>query len=96
MKANYDFSKGVRGKFAGTIPADAVFVTFDAQVSALFGEGSLTERLRAAGAKGRSAQRMIQSIALSRREYTRLRPLLERLGGKVYGAAPRAGRRKAS
>lgn len=85
MKSEYDFSKAIRGKFAGRIPADAVFVQFDPDVSELLGgDGDLSARLRSlARLRARKGgPRMVRSVVISQREYRALKPVLDRLGGR--------------
>jgi|GEM_PF-6403147 len=80
MKANYDFSKAIKGKHVDRIPADAVFVRFDPEVSHLLdGRGDLRTRLLAL-ARTKSPARTVRTVAMSPAQYRALRPLLERLG----------------
>ena len=89
MKAEYDFSRGVRGKYAARFPRDPVFVQFDPDISALLdGPGDLGQRLRSLlprVAKGRRGPkpRVVRTIVFSADEYKSLKPLLTRLGGRV-------------
>lgn len=93
MKARYDFSGGTRGKFDDRIPPDANFVRFDPRVSALFvAKCDFATQLLAVAlaSKGRT---FVGSVALSPKEYAALRPLLEQLGGTVFGE-PKVKRRR--
>ena len=93
MRSEYDFKKAARGRFRDRVPPGAVFVRFDARISALFDStGDLATRLRAAG---RGASRMNRLVALSPDEFDRLRPILNKLGAKVMGEPRRRTRRKA-
>lgn len=87
MRAEYDFSNGVRGKYAGRFPPDPAFVTFDPEMSALlFGSGTLQSRLRtiAASRRGdRAKPRMVTSIVITERDFRLLKPLLTRLGART-------------
>ncbi len=89
MRAEYDFSNGVRGKFAGMFPPNCRLVTFDPDLTSLFdsrGSGDICERFKVfAQRRGRTAdgERLVTSFALSEQEYRALRPLLKRLGAKV-------------
>jgi hypothetical protein len=88
MKTEYDFTKAVRGKHAARIPADAIFVTFDPQMSVLLdGPGSLRERLVLLS-KSRRSMKDVHSIALTPAQYRTLRPLLDRLGAKTSEFTP--------
>ncbi len=97
MRNEYDFTDAPRGKFAARVGRDAVFVTFDPDVSALLdGPGSLADRLRALLARSSRARRrrpgLVRSIALSPGEYKALRPILERIGGRVDTPSPGVAR----
>lgn len=87
MKKQYDFSNATRGKFAARIPPDAVFVRFDADISALLsGAGDFTSRVRSLArvrARGKGGPHLVRSVALSPREYLALKPIFEKLGATV-------------
>jgi len=92
MKANYDFTKAVRGRHADRVPPDAVFVRFDAQISMLLdGPGDFQDRLLSL-AKAKRVAGVIRTVAMSPSQYRALRPLLTRLGAIADDnpAAPRA------
>ena len=85
MRDEYDFSNGVRGKFAGKFPPNCRFVTFDPDLTALFdhrGSGDIVERFKVyAQRRGRNSdgERLVTSFAISEEEFRVLRPLLKRL-----------------
>ena len=96
MKAEYDFSRAKRGKFARRVPPDAIFVRFDSRVSALFdAQGDFAARLRAVSAAGK-ARNHARAVALTPKEFATLRPLLGQLGGTVLGDPTTSRRRKAN
>lgn len=94
MKSEYDFSDAVRGRYAGRIPPDAVFVSFDPDVSELLaGPGDFTTRLRSLArsrTRAGKARKIVRSVALSPAEYRTLKPVLDRLGGRAIGDPPPA------
>jgi len=48
LKDEYDFSKGVRNKYAKRMPKDALYVAIDPDVAAVFSDGkSVNKALRA-------------------------------------------------
>lgn len=89
MKKEYDLSKGVRGKFASRVPPDAVFVMFDGDVGHLLaGPGSFADRVRSLARSRKRVGRapaITRSVALSPTEYRALKPVLDRLGARVFG-----------
>lgn len=96
MKREYDFSNAKRGKDLVIPPlGDRILATLDEEVSALFGDGPLSDRLRSLAKRSRSSKRTrtICTVALTPAEYRRLRPLLERLGARIQ--LPPTPRRKA-
>lgn len=97
MLPEYDFSRGVRGRYAGWLANKRWWVTLDPDlVDLLSGSGDPVARLLGFPKRKRSKhERLVVCIPMTDDEFKPLRPMLERIGAKIEyrparpGVAPR-------